>query len=305
MSTRFVYINDISEVDPSNATIYDLNKRYIDATGNMYGLKYNQSSKKVEIIKLLRTSSQHAEKVRKRMIEQRRTEATINNRKEKEPEPERKTEDHPHINHNKATEETVENEDTSINSENMIIPDQFIADKLKTIETHQHRLEGFIHNIGSSNIVSRDDRDLTNRLDELLRNLEIDAIQKMDKATAYYRELTEYPRGIGFYTGRFDENAKNLIEEMYSDEKKMNYIVYYEMNETLVDLYRKTLLMLKDLLNFMEKLPQDHISKLNSADKQHYADSLTTLKNTVSEIRNINHELNNFTEFLHNKDNFI
>ena len=69
MQTQFVYIDDITKIDSSKATVYDLNKRYIDSEGNMYGLKYNRESKKIEVIRLLRTSMQHAQMVAKRMKE--------------------------------------------------------------------------------------------------------------------------------------------------------------------------------------------------------------------------------------------
>jgi hypothetical protein len=49
MKTKFIKIKNMGEIDPSKITIYDLNNRYIDAVGNMYGLKYNREQKKVEI----------------------------------------------------------------------------------------------------------------------------------------------------------------------------------------------------------------------------------------------------------------
>ena len=67
MNTQFVYIDSISKLDPSKATVYDLNKRYIDGDGNMFGLKYNRDTKKIEVIRLLRTSMQHARKKKKKM----------------------------------------------------------------------------------------------------------------------------------------------------------------------------------------------------------------------------------------------
>jgi len=54
MKQRIIKINDISEIDTSKISVYDLNNRYIDKNGSMFSLKYNRGERKVEIIKIVR-----------------------------------------------------------------------------------------------------------------------------------------------------------------------------------------------------------------------------------------------------------
>src|SRR4030042_634774 len=53
MKNVIIRINDISEIDTSKISVYDLNNRYVDAHGIMYGLKYSKTSRKIEIIKIV------------------------------------------------------------------------------------------------------------------------------------------------------------------------------------------------------------------------------------------------------------
>jgi hypothetical protein len=80
MKTQFIHIQNIEDVDTSKISVYDLNKRYIDSTGNMYGLRYNRALRKVEVIRILRTTQDRAELIKNRMIETR----LMNRRKQKE-----------------------------------------------------------------------------------------------------------------------------------------------------------------------------------------------------------------------------
>jgi tRNA A37 threonylcarbamoyladenosine dehydratase len=57
MKKRIIRISDISEVDTSKISVYDLNNRYVDPLGTMFGLKYNRDQRRIEIIKLERIHS--------------------------------------------------------------------------------------------------------------------------------------------------------------------------------------------------------------------------------------------------------
>jgi len=55
MKTKFIRIDDVSEIDTSKIGIFDMANRYIDKYGNMYGLRYNRDVKKIEVVKIMRT----------------------------------------------------------------------------------------------------------------------------------------------------------------------------------------------------------------------------------------------------------
>jgi hypothetical protein len=48
MKKRIIRVTDIAEVDTSKISVYDLNNRYVDPLGNMFGLKYNRELRRVE-----------------------------------------------------------------------------------------------------------------------------------------------------------------------------------------------------------------------------------------------------------------
>ena len=43
MKNVIIRINDISDIDTSKISVYDLNNRYVDTHGTMYGLRYNKA----------------------------------------------------------------------------------------------------------------------------------------------------------------------------------------------------------------------------------------------------------------------
>lgn len=306
MKTRFIYIEHISEIDPSSATIYDLNKRYIDSTGNMYGLKYNQISKKVEIVKLLRTTTKHADKVHKRMAERRLEQRKQDQLNTQDNQQQDQLQSDQNSQNNEPSGEEIQAEKTSqVSSSEIIKIDNFIEDTISLMQKHKQRIEGFIHNIGSSDVISPDDRDKTNKLDEYIRNLEIDTIQKMEKAQGYYKELTEYPRGISFYTGRLDTAAKNIVDEIQSDEKVMKYITKYEMHESIKEIYKKTEKIMNNLKSLFNEITDEEISSLNTSNRQHFNDSVITIDNTISEIKELLNKLSEFSTYLHQPQNFL
>ncbi len=295
MSTRFIYVDNIEEVDPSKATVYDLNKRYIDGFGNMYGLRYNRADKKVEIIKLLRTTNVHADKVEKRMIEQKKMEYLLEKRKMQD-----------QNNSQTGKEEYIDDEEYTEGEviSKTIIPDVFIQERMDQIKTHKQRLEGLFHNFKNSNIINRDDRNLSNKVDELFRNLEIDCLSKIDKSESVYRELTEYPRGISYYLAKFDKKAKLVVDSLFSDDKKMSYIIYFEMFTMFKEIYKNMEIILSNVSLFLDEFPQEYIAKLSSADKQHFSDSRTSIINTKHEIREVHAVLNRFEAYLLEGKNF-
>ena len=52
-SSRIIRVASVEDIDLTKVSVYDLNNRYVDSQGNMYGLKYNRSDKKIEVIKML------------------------------------------------------------------------------------------------------------------------------------------------------------------------------------------------------------------------------------------------------------
>ena len=293
MQTQFVYIDDISKIDSSKATVYDLNKRYIDSEGNMYGLKFNRDSKKIEVIRLLRTSMQHAQMVAKRMKEKMKADI-----------PKLSSEEeiisntvHP------DTPETFEEIEEEYSKNSKIIPDMFVSERFNDLPVFKERLKGLLRNISNSNINSREHREISTPLDEVIRNIEIDGIGKIEKITSSYRELTEYPRSINYYIGRLDNRAREILSNIHADSKKIKFILWMEMLHSLKEFYQSVGKMLISLERNLEKTAEERMSKLAALERQSYNDARTTISNTKSDIEDISRKLNEFELFIYTSDN--
>ena len=293
MQTQFVYIDDINKIDSSKATVYDLNKRYIDSEGNMYGLKYNRESKKIEIIRLLRTSMQHAQMVAKRMKEKMKSdlpklssgEVIIPNS----------------VTHDAA--EIFDETEEAYSNDTKIVPDMFVADRFNDLPIFKERLKGLLRNIANSNINSREHREISTPLDEVIRNIEIDGLGKIEKITSSYRELTEYPRSINYYIGRLDNRAREILNNIHADSKKIKFILWMEMLHSLKEFYQSVGKMLISLERNLERTAEERLSKIGALERQSYNDARTTISNTKSDIEEMSRKLNDFELFIYNSDN--
>ena len=110
-------------------------------------------------------------------------------------------------------------------------------------------------NIKNSRMISEKDRLDSTQLNDLFRNLEIDGIQRIEKALVSHKEIKHYPRSLTYYISKLDTNSRKIIDELDSDSRKMNYIYALEMYYTIKNLYRTLFKILNDLNYFILKDP--------------------------------------------------
>ena len=173
MKTLFIQIDDPSQIDTAKTTVYDLNKRYIDHAGNMYGLRYNRALKKIEVIKIMRTTAKNESYFTQKMIQQKKVRTAA----------EQEEDGHP------AEEEEEQYEPAAAASSDGAISDPaaFREELFTLMLTHKERLNAIVKNIYNSKLVPRENRDATARLDELFRNIDIDCAQTWAGASSNSR----------------------------------------------------------------------------------------------------------------------
>ena len=228
MKTLFIQIQDVSEIDTSKINVFDLNKRYVDHAGNMYGLKYNRDTKKVEVIKIMRTNTRNESYFAQKM-------ATIkhNHKTDNTEDGQSETAEAPSDNFDSGDFESEEPKRPYEKPD----PELFKAHMFAIINTFKERLGGIIKNVYNSKIFPRDQREVAIKLDDLLRDLDIDGTQRIDKLINSYREMTEYPRSLNYYIGRLDSRARVTIAEIFGDDQKLKFILFFEMHTNLKDLF--------------------------------------------------------------------
>jgi hypothetical protein len=284
MKTLFIQIQDVSEIDTSKINVFDLNKRYVDRSGNMYGLKFNRETKKVEITKIMRTNTRNESYFAQKM-------AIIK---------------HSHKNGNTeaqpaGTATDMGNAADQVPSEQN--PEVMMSQIFALINTFKERLSGTIKNVYNSKIFPRDQREVSIKLDDLLRDLDIDGAQRIDKLINSYREMTEYPRSQNYYIGRLDTRARTTISEIFGDDKKLKFIIFFEMHSNLKDLFFILSKRLSALMAFIEE-HKKNISKISAQEKQLLSDAVTTIENTLLDIRLNANRLIDIETYIYNPHNF-
>lgn len=291
MKTLFIQIEDPSEIDTTKATIYDLNKRYIDHSGNMYSLRYNRDAKKVEVIKVMRTTAKNESYFTQRMMIQKKTKTDADPKKESD------------------ELQPVDEQDQDIpveygSDEEPLDPTLFREELFTLMLTHKERLNTIVKNIYNSKIVPREQRDAAAKLDELFRNIDIDCSQRIDKIINSYREMTEYPRSLNYYIGRLENKARELIGGIRNEESKLHFVILHEMHGQSRDLFTALKKMLKELSSFLQERKEERLPKLAALEKQALTDALTSIESTISEIQIETEKLHRFENYIYTISNF-
>jgi len=256
MKTRFIRIEDISEIDTSKISTFDLANRYIDKYGNMYGLRYNRDERKVEIVKIMRTPRKHA--------------SYFSQKLQRKP-------------------EKVESQHTDdyLGEVMEFDPEMCINHIVEIAKTHKDRLNGIIISIANSNIISDSDKMSWNTMNDYFRNLDMDGIQALEKINELYTEFNNYPRSIIYYQSKLDTKHRKILDEIPSESSKLRYVKYYEMWYQVRNAYKTIIKILSDIRFLLE---QQHIEEKRSMtpfQKQTYSDALTSIDNTLAEANKI------------------
>ena len=291
MKTKFIKIKDISEIDPSKATVYDLNNRYIDSQGKMYSLKYNRHKRKIEIIRIIRTPANSAPFYEQKIQENKKT---LKNTK---------SQFHTSYDYvDESDEESLESVDESID-EITFDPDEFITETLELMLTHKERLNGIIMNINNSPLVLGSGEE-TKDLQNTFRNMDIDGIQRIEKVLTQHKEMTSYPRSINYYLSRLDNKDKKFAESISTEKQQMKYVFLNEMYHSINNLYRTLRKIINDVHLIIRDVDTNEISSFTHLDKQNIEDAKTSIDNTIFEIKDILNKTSMLEAYLSDADNF-
>jgi hypothetical protein len=284
MKNIIIKINDISDIDTSKISVYDLNNRYVDNYGNMYVLKYNKAIHKTEIIKIVRAHEKNAGDFQKQILMKKRSlgEAVYGGG----------SPDYASIGLGEA-------------ADGFFNPDDFIEKTMALANTHKDRVKGIIMNIRNSNIIPKENKSENSQLEELFRNLDIDAVQGVEYLANYQKELMSYPRSITFYQAKSDDRGRQIIEALSGGNKKVNRFIYLsEMLENFRFLYKKMDTIIKNLKAFLEAINTDNIRWITPYEKQSFKDALTSINTTIREISLQQDDLQQLEDFAYNLDHF-
>ncbi len=284
MKKRIIRIADISEIDTSKISVYDLNNRYVDPVGNIFGLKYNRDLHKIEIIKLERIHTSEMLQYQKKIMILRDMEQSASGQGESK---------HVQISESETEELFFE-------------PDVFIESVISESDVHKERLNAIIMNIDLSDVFTRENKMESAAIDDLARQIEIDCVQQLEKLDGYYRELVNYPRTITYYQAKIDNDGKNFIDRLIGSKKDkiMKFILYYEMSSSIKRVYGNIKKHVHSLNELIENKNPDDVQGISKHQKQAFIDAKTSVTNTLSEVEEILKKNKKLYEFALNKNNF-
>lgn len=284
MKNVIIRINDISEIDTSKISVYDLNNRYIDAHGTMYCLKYSKASRKIEVIKIVRTHEKNAASFQQKIIQKKR-----------------------------GMNEIAHGDDVSFpedgyhdeSAETFYNPEAFIERTMELTHTHRERIKGIIMNIRNSNIVTKDNKTESNQLDDIFRNLEIDGMQGVDNLTNYQKELINYPRSLTYYQAKMDDRGREIIDTLASSNRKVIRFIYLvEMLDNIRRLYKSIDKMIKKLKAFLDEKNMEEVRWVSPHEKQSFKDGFVSINTTIQEIQDLLDDLNKLEEYTYILDHY-
>lgn len=314
MKTRFIRIESITQIDLSKVSVYDLRNRYIDAKGNMYGLKYNRIKKKIEIIKIIRTlargSGYYSQQVMKRKENGTRADSDEAMDDEHDSDSASLAQDAVSV-EDEADDAGVPGVEPGADAavsrsgeDDEWNPDYFISKAISLMESHKSRLSGIIMNVKNSNIVPANDKMGSTYLIDVFRNIDLDGVQKIDSLLNSHKELVSYPRSIVYYVAKLDTRSKNIVDALDTDSRKMRFIYLSEMYFSIRNLYRSLKIILNDLKDFLSEYEEKHAGKIAYNEEKILQDAKTSISNTISEINMQLSGCKKLESFIYNEGNF-
>jgi hypothetical protein len=244
-----------------------MNKRYIDRAGNMYGLRYNRSAKKIEIIKILRTTARNQQFYEHKIITNRKNNADF----EEVPE-----EQHPNA---------VPLPDADEAGPADFDGESFTNRMFSALTVYKERINVIVKNVSNVPLIPREQRDLNIKLDDLLRSLDIDGLQRMEKIQSVYREMTDYPRSVNYYLAKLDARSRSHLSKVPGDESKLKFIVSNELATSLRDVFYYLSKGLTSLHQFIDENKDARHVRLTPQEKQSLSDASITMTNLIADLQ--------------------
>jgi hypothetical protein len=195
-------------------------------------------------------------------------------------------------------------ENTGVN-EPVYDPEKFIGKVVAFADTHKSRILGIIKNVDESGIFIKESKQELLDFNEIIRSLEIDGIQQLERLENYHKELTSYPRTLTFYQAKMDNLQKRIFEQIAADkDQAMRFIFFYEMSINIKRIYTN---LKKDVMQIDEFTVDKNLDDRPNAtkfQKQSFLDARTSIENTLSDIDEILKENIELFDHASNADNF-
>ncbi len=308
----FIPINSIADIDPEKISIRDINKRYIDREGNKYATRFNLQSRKVEVVRIVKTRAE-AQRV-SQQIKRERYETRRANRRQASDVPD-------------AVEPEFSGDASDFESDSTSLPpepeipefDDLESDDLAPSDLvgnsgggaspggqasgpdmhsgvfiEQHLIDEIVAHLsrckeGQQVVInnlknSRCFEGAGNDLNDLIREIDVDCWQASESAVNYYKELYGYPRSVAQYIIRLTPEERTRVEALGDDAERMEIIRRLETRRGFEQVYRKIHDLTGRTIALIESVPDETKSQLLAAPRQQLEDAQASTEILLGEV---------------------
>ncbi|MCR9140806.1 MAG: hypothetical protein NXI24_00940 [bacterium] len=306
----FIPINSIADIDPEKISIRDINKRYIDREGNKYATRFNLQSRKVEVVRIVKTRAEAqrvSQQIKKERFEDRRARRRqpegLEDSESSEgldaasdvPAPDLPDPEIPDFDDlesdDLAPSDLLGSSEPAASSGGGT---QSAPDMHSGVFIEQHLIDDIVSHLGrckeGQQVVinnlknSRCFEGTGNELNDLIREIDVDCWQASETAINYYKELYGYPRSVAQYIIRLTPEEKERIEALADDAERMEVIRRLETRRSFEQLYKKIHSMTEGILKLIESVPDETKSQLLAAPRQQLQDAQASTEILLSEV---------------------
>ena len=275
---EYIPIENIEDIDTTQISIRDINRRYIDRNGFRYATRFNLNTRKIEVVRIVK-GRQEAEMVRRRLqTESEMRQVHMTHDLDDEP---------PGVyasaSVNQESEESIAIElpgdepdvdiapyDGDVADTGNFFEGQFMEECSKDFEKIKERITGINNFIRASKYFEHHP---SPEYSELLREIDIECIQRSDKAVNYYKELISYPRPVGYYISRLSPDDKKIADALDDDEEKMELVKRWEIRAAFDDAFNVIVKTIGKLKNILSGISETQFKNMDSVRQQAIQDA--------------------------------
>lgn len=301
----FIPINSIADIDPEKISIRDINKRYIDRDGNRYATRFNLQTRRVEVVRIVKTRAEAqrvSQQIKRQRLETRRADrrpaAAPGDLTERAEAPDEHTTltpppnfDTPDFDDLEGGEDPLAAGEPGVTAappmQDQVFVEQHLVDEIVShLSRCKERQQVVMNNLKNSRCF-----DTGGELSGLTREIDVECWQASDNAINYHKELYGYPRSVAQYLIRLSPEERTRVEALPDDVAQMEVIRRLESRRAFEGVYQKVLSTSNRMLEMVQSVPEETTATLMAAQRQQLEDATASTEILLNEVHEKIHQI--------------
>lgn len=250
----YIPIESLEDIDVLKLSVRDLDKRYIDRSGNRYALRFNMKTRRPEVVQIV-SNRLEARRLQQSILQEKsRPAASAQSRKEPSSLP-------PVIAQFVPDEETFHEQK---------FVDECVAELPRLRESQQAAVSKMRQSRIFENVLGPEFLDLN-------RNVERDAWRKIDESIAICKEWTSRPPSLHTALIRVLPEKRKVLDTISDEPVKLESIRRWEWQDKIADAYERLHKFSNEIKSLMDRVPEEELLKTPQAQRQFFKDAAASL----------------------------